>query len=194
MAPPRDIPFACDCGTLTGRVRGGSPSTGTHAACYCRDCRAAELYKGQPDPAPGPVGLFQTAPHRLSLDTGLDHLAVFSFGEKNILRWYADCCGSILFNTVRSPRMAFASIRTDRLAYPEDIGPVVARAFMPGKDGKQHHKGLPRYIFGAVTRMAAARLSGRWKDTPFFDAQTLEPVRPVHVVSPAERKAILPAS
>jgi hypothetical protein len=122
----------------------------------------------------------------------MDHLAVFSFGERNILRWYADCCGSILFNTIRSPKIAFASIRTDRLSDTDAIGPVIAEAFVTGKDGKQRHKGLSRFIFGLVTRIAAARLSGSWKDTPFFDAATLKPIRPVHVVPPSERRAILP--
>jgi hypothetical protein len=40
--------------------------------------------------------------------------------------------------------------------------------------------------------MAKARLSGRWRDTPFFDASTLEPVVPAEILSREERRKATP--
>jgi hypothetical protein len=37
-----------------------------------------------------------------------------------------------------------------------------------------------------------ARLGGGYKENPFFRAQTSEPVKPVHVLSLEERKALTP--
>ncbi len=188
---PRDVAFRCSCGTIRGTLRGVAPSTGSHAVCYCADCRAAEVFSGQPDPAPDPVGLFQTSPDRVSFRQGHDQLAVFAFGPKNLLRWHAKCCGSIMFNTMRNPKVSFASIRTNLLEDQESLGPVIASAFIATASGKPTHKGLHRFIWGAFQRIVGARLSGRWKDTPFFNTDTLEPVRPVQVVDKAKRAQIL---
>lgn len=185
-----DILFACTCGKVSGMLLGVSPSSGTHAACYCSQCRCAELYKNQPDPVPGPVDLFQTTPDRVRFETGLQHLAVFSFSERGLLRWYADCCGSTLFNTTRSPRLAFASVRTDRLADRTPLGPVVARAFVPAKGGGTRHEGAGVFLLGTLRRILTARLTGRWRKTPFFDVEQGTPILPVHVMSAAECAAL----
>ena len=41
-------------------------------------------------------------------------------------------------------------------------------------------------------RAIAARLSGRWKTTPFFKGPPWEPVAEPHVISKAERNAARP--
>tara|TARA_R110002094_G_scaffold817_2_gene4581 strand:- start:1069 stop:1656 length:588 start_codon:yes stop_codon:yes gene_type:complete len=192
MLAPRDIPFSCTCGMLKGTLRGASPRSGTHAECFCTDCRAAEIHLGQPDPAPNPVGIFQTTPDKIHIDAGNDQLAVFSFGDKNLLRWYASCCGAPLFNTMRSPKFAFVGVRTNRLDDTAPLGPIVGRGFVPVIGGKPKHEGLPHLIWGMVSRVTGARLSGRWKQTPFFDTQTLTPTRDVQVLPKGTRASLLP--
>lgn len=195
MAAARDLAFACTCGKLGGTLRGAAPNVGTHAECSCRDCRAAELHLGQPDPAPGPVGIFQTTPDRVTITKGADELAVFSFGDKNLLRWHAACCGTALFNTPRNPKLSFVGIRTNSFADTAPLGPVVAQGFIPTKNGKTRHKGLLRMIGSALSRIAMQRLTGRWKNTPFFDTNSATPVSPVTVLPQGTRKALLaPAS
>ena len=194
MGVAQDIAFQCKCGALKGTLRGAHPRAGTHAQCFCADCRAAEVHLGQPDPAPGPVGVFQTTPNKISFEAGQDHLAVFSFGEKNLLRWYASCCGAPLFNTMRNPKIAFVGIRTNRLEDTAALGPVVARGFMPAANGKSKHEGLGPMIWGMVSRVTGARLSGSWKQTPFFDAETLEATRPITVLPKGTRAAVLSKS
>ncbi len=184
-----DPKFACDCNTLRGTLVGAGPANGTRAECFCHDCRAAEVYAGQPDPAPGAVQLYQTVPRRVRIDAGADQLAPFSFSETGMLRWQARCCGATMFLTARSPKLSFTSFRTDRLEDPDALGPVVARAFVRKANGKRGHEGLPRFLFGFATRALGARLTGRWKDTPFFDSDG-NPVADVHIVTQAERDAL----
>lgn len=191
MAAPRDIAFKCSCGGLTGTLRGVTPQSGTHAVCFCTSCRAGEVYGGQPDPEPAPVRIFQTTPDLVQIVSGAEHLGVFSFGEKNLLRWQATCCGTPLFNTMRSAKMAFVGIRTNCLADTAPLGPVVARGFVPKQNGKMRHEGLHIMIWRMVKRSTVARLSGRWKNNLFFDATTGNPARPVTVVSDEERRALL---
>jgi len=188
LKAPRDVPFSCRCGQIKGTLRGAAPSTGTHLECFCADCRAAEVYVGQPD-TPS-VTLFQTSADRFDIEQGQDQLAVFSFGEKNLLRWHASCCGSIMFNTLRNPKMGFASIRVPLLADQDAIGPVITKAFIKTASGKSKHHGMARFVYGILLRMAAVRLSGSWKQTPFFNMATLTPVREVQVVAKEDRARI----
>lgn len=188
-----DLSFACDCGTLRGTLLGVSPKNGTRAECYCHDCRATELFANQPDPAPGGVQLYQTVPSRVRFDAGLDQLAVFSLSEKGLLRWQARCCGAILFNTMRTPKVAFASFRTDRLSDDSPLGPIIARAFVRRANGKRGHEGGLRFLFGFASRALVQRVTGRWKNTPFFDNEN-RAVRDIHVVTDAERPALYPTS
>ncbi|MFT6089182.1 DUF6151 family protein [Sulfitobacter sp.] len=185
---PKDVAFRCACGTVTGTLLGASPAVGNHLECFCKDCRAAEVFSGQPDTTS--VAMFQTTPDRIKFDQGLDQLAVFSFGEKNILRWHATCCGSVIGNTLRNPKIAFSSIRTSVLVDTDAIGPVTTKAFLQQPGEKPRHKGMSRFVWGVLSRGIAARMTGRWKDTAFFDADTLAPVREVHVVPKAKRSEI----
>lgn len=186
-----DLAFSCSCGALQGVIANASPRTGTHAACHCQSCRAGELYTGAPDPAPAPVAIFQTSPHRVQITKGAEHLAPFSFGPKNLLRWRATCCGQAMFNTPRNPAVSFVGIRTTCIKDPSSLGAIQCEAFVPTKDGKTRHKGIWKLAAGPLSRMIANRLSGRWKDTPFFDAETRQPVAAVTVVPKDERKALL---
>ena len=186
---PANLTFACDCNTLRGTLVGVGPGAGTRVECFCHDCRAAEVYAGQPDPAPDAVQLYQTSPYRVRIEAGADQLAPFAFSDKGPLRWQARCCGATMFLTARSPKLSFTSFRTDRLDDDSALGPVVARAFVRKANGKRGHEGLARFIVGFARRALGARLSGRWKDTPFFDASGA-PVAPVHLVSTAERDAL----
>lgn len=186
-----DLPFACDCGKLRGTLLGVSPTNGTRAECFCHDCRAAELYAGQPDPAPGGVQVYQTVPDRVRFDAGEDQLAVFSLSEKGLLQWQARCCGAILFKTVRTPKLAFASFRTDRLEDDSPLGPIVARAYVRKPNGKRGHEGGLLFMFRFAKRVLWRRITGLWKQTPFFNADGT-PVRDIHLLSEAERAGLYP--
>lgn len=184
-----DLAFSCDCGAVVGRLTCDA-SSGVHAVCFCRDCRAAELWLGRTDPAPGPVDVFQTTADRVHIDRGADRLGLLRLGPKGLMRWYAACCNAPLFNTLASPKLAFAAIHTARLAAPDRIGPVRARGFVPKSGGGTRHAGAGIMVFRMLKGMAAARLSGRWRLTPFFDPDSGAPVVEAHIPSKQERAAL----
>ncbi|SLN19624.1 DUF6151 family protein [Roseisalinus antarcticus] len=185
----KTIAFACTCGALRGHLVDISPAAGTRALCHCADCRAAEIHASGHDPAPDPVELFQTTPDRLKIDAGAEHLAAFFLRKPSFLRWYANCCGATLFNSPARPTISSLSMQVSRLADAAPLGPVTAEAFVPGAGGKTSHKGLLKFIAAAMMRIAAARISGRWRQTPLFDAKG-QPVAVPERLTEAELAAL----
>jgi len=183
-----DLPFACNCGEIRGVLLGVSPGNGNRVDCYCGDCRAAVTFACGAD-ADVPVHLYQTTSSRIRFDKGQDQLAVFSLSAKGVLRWHARCCGAMLFNTLRNPKLAFAAFFTDRTPDAAPLGPVKTRANVQDGGGKSHHEGLAHAILSLARNAIPARVRGTWKTTPFFDPVTLEPVSEIYVLNKKERAA-----
>jgi hypothetical protein len=165
--------------------------SGNHALCFCQSCRAADIYTGDPDPGSNGITVYQTTPDKTSFEAGQDQLAVFSFGPKNLLRWQAGCCGTLLFNTLRSPKASFTALRAERVSDKAVLGPVRSRGFIPKENGKHRHEGIRPLILGMLWRLLVGRITGRWKQTPFFDVATLEPVAKIQVLPKGERGRLL---
>ena len=187
----RDIPIRCSCGKLKGVLKDVAPSKGSHAECFCSSCRAAELHLNQPDPAPGPIAVFQTNPHRVQLTEGTEYLAVFAYDGSGLRRWYASCCGTPMFNTFKSPTFPFVGVRTSCLPEQEALGPVIGQGSIPGPDGRESNKGVRRLVWRLMKRIVADRLSGRWKKTPFFDVATGKLTRELEVLPKGTRQKLL---
>ena len=149
MSSGQDTGFSCTCGALKGHIRNLSPSSGTHAVCFCPDCRAAEAYFKQPDPGSNGISLVQLNPDDVVFDEGEEHLAVARLYPSGVLRWHADCCKAPLFNTVATPKVRFATLLVKRLEHPERVGPVRAQAFVPRPGKKPRHKNAMRLIWPA---------------------------------------------
>lgn len=182
--------FSCRCGKLRGHISPVGPKTGLHLICHCRDCRAAARYLGQPDSAPDGVDLFQTSPDTIRFESGIEHLAVLRLSPKGPLRWYASCCKTPMFNTLARPGLAFVTVVLANADDAKVFGPVVAQSFVPQPGGPPKHKNGGRMVRTILTRLIAARLSGRWKQTPFFDLDTGAPIKPVQLIDREKRKAL----
>lgn len=183
------VPFSCRCGKIQGTL--SDIGWGNHARCFCQSCRAADIHTGDADPGGEGITVYQTTPDKISFQSGQDQLAVFSFGPKNLLRWQASCCGALLFNTLRNPKVSFAALRTNRIDDPTPLGPVASRGFIPADDGKQRHEGILPLVLGMLWRALIGRITGRWKQTPFFDTETLKPVAEVKALPKGEIARIL---
>ena len=179
-----DLSFGCTCGKVHGTLRDVSPKSGTALQCQCDDCRRAIIWLGQPDPGPDGVRYFQTTPDRTRIDASA--LQAFTWKNGKLLRWYAPCCNTPLFNTLNSPKWAFASILIDTVATPDALGEIKARAFIPKANGKRGHDGMATFMFGFLKRVTAARLGGSWRQTPFFD-DTGTPRAPVQHLTQTDR-------
>jgi hypothetical protein len=182
-----EMPFSCTCGTLSGHITPSGVQTGTHVSCYCHDCRAAQLYFGQPDPAPGPVDILQMSPEDIRIDSGAEHLALMQLSPKGMLRWYADCCNAPIATTSRTAKFPFAGFIVKRIADPDPLGPVTTRGFVPKPDGKQSHDKIRYAAVGLLSRLMKSWTSGNWRNTPFFNIDSGDPVVPPKILSKSER-------
>lgn len=187
----QSVHFGCTCGAVTGRIDGPITSAGTHLACYCNSCRCAEIVLGQTDPRPDAVKVFQTTPDRLKFDTGVDKLGVLKLHKNSkTLRWYATCCNAPMVTTGPRAGFPFASLNVGRVTDPAALGKVRAEAFVPQPDGTTKNKLGFGFVYGFLTRTIAARLSGRWKQTPFFDLATGAPNGPIKELSSEDRASL----
>ena len=191
--PSQSLDFSCACGGLKGHLTPKGLKQGTHVTCFCPDCRANELYHHQPDPAPNPVDLFQMAAPEIVITQGAEHLALMRLSPKGLMRWYASCCGTPMFNTMATPALGFAAIRGDRVSDPARLGPVRGRGFVPQPGGgKAKHDGMRAVLGGILSRLIRTRLSGSWKRTVFFDAEG-KPAAEAKLLSKEERAALYPS-
>lgn len=185
------LDLSCDCGAVTGKLNGASLRYGTHLECFCADCRAAHLYFKQPDPRPGGVHIFQTTPDQITFLTGQEHLRILRLSPKGPFRWYAGCCDVPIGNTLGKPSLPFLGLITDRIAETERLGRIRVRSFVPAASGKApRHEGMFYMVSRFLFQMARARLSGRWRQTPFFDVETGYPVVKPIVLDRAARTAL----
>ncbi|WP_299415106.1 DUF6151 family protein [uncultured Sulfitobacter sp.] len=185
-----DVPFSCKCGEIKGTLHGASPTTGNHVRCYCAACRAAVLYTTGHDPEDRGVELYQTTPDKISFQHGRGNLAVFSFNPEKLLRYRASCCGVPMFTMLPTPKFAMAGMMTNLLADTSAIGPVAMEAFVPQPDGTSKHTSVVRLYGGTMWRALIARITGRWKQTSFFDITTCKPVSEVYVPTAQEREKL----
>ena len=183
----RQTPFDCDCGEVSGYIDARPPHGATHAACYCADCLRAENAMGQPYPGGRGVALVQTRPDRVHFLKGADRLGILRLSPKGLFRWYATCCGVPLFNTPPRKGVPFASLHAARVPSPEDLGRVRAHL-----NAGEKTSGIWRAMPPVILRTLAARLSGGWKRTPFFDEDG-EPVAKPKVLTREQRAAAAPA-
>lgn len=100
-----------------------------------------------------------------------------SLSPRRLLRWYAGCCRTPVGNTPRNPKLSYAG-----LAHDCPSGPAF---------DKDAAFGPPRLAaLKTAHNVGGARLSGRYKDNPFFQPGTAEPIVPAQVLS-AEHSAAL---
>lgn len=186
-----DVPFSCSCGEIKGTLHHVTPRNGNHVRCYCAACRAAVLYTTGEDVGTNGVDLYQTTPDKISFQQGRSNLGVFSFSPKKLLRFRAMCCGVQMFTMLPTPKFALAGVMTNLLEDKTAIGLVAMEAFVPQPDGSTKHSSTLRLYGGTMWRALVARISGRWKQTSFFDITTGKPVAEVYLL-PKEERANLP--
>lgn len=184
-------PVRCKCGSVSGQIEGSGASV--RVVCYCVDCRAFARYLGRNAEvldAQGGTEIVQVAQSRLRFSRGMEHLAAMRLSEKGMVRWYAACCKTPIGNTMANPGISFVGMihaSLDREQLDRDFGTAVAHVNTGSALGERTVK--PRGLFSVMIRfvsiVVAARLSGRWRESPFFNHSGSPIVRPV-VLTPSE--------
>jgi hypothetical protein len=188
MSVGQTLHFSCACGELTGRLVDISARDGRHIVCHCNDCRVNLVALGHSDPGAEGVDLFQTTPDKIKIDKGGENLALLRLSGKGLMRWYAKCCSTPLFNTTTKRGLPMVGISAKTIDEYSALGPVTSRAYKKQPDGKVTHENAGPLITSMMARMGKAWIDGSWRDTPFFD-DTGTPVRDARVLSREERAA-----
>lgn len=187
-------PLSCTCGTLKGVVRRGKG----RGVCYCRDCQAFARFLGTPAEildASGGTDVVATLAAHVTIAEGHQALACMSLGPRGLLRWYARCCNTPIGNTLRDHRLPYVGLvhscldRTGR-NLDDAFGPARMRVNTDGAIGIPKPEATPLRAALAMARIgtaiAAARISGGYRQTPFFDASG-EPIVQPTVLTREER-------
>lgn len=174
----------CACGTVRGHV--SQPGATMNAICYCKDCQAFAHALGDPPgmlDAAGGTRIVATLPLHVHFDTGVEALACISLSPKGLLRWYAECCRTPIGNTPRDFRIPYVGLVHSCLGRAQAVdaafGPATMHLNNRSATSDVASTSLAN-VFGLMrlmTKVAPARLSGRYKVNPFFNPATQEPIR-----------------
>lgn len=169
-------PIQCRCGALKGEL--SHVRRGIRAVCYCRDCQAYAHALGEAASILDVLGgtdVVATQARDVRFTSDTRSLACLSLSPRGLLRWYAACCRTPIANTPRDWRLSYAGLVHTCLATAAPIErswpKVQMRVNTQGASGPVPHMGwtqyLPMSLF--VPRMLGSRLSGAYRETPFFD-------------------------
>lgn len=189
------IAFHCACGALQGEIV--ARQAYARATCYCRDCRAFARTLGRGDDVldgHGGIDIIAMRPAGLRITAGRAQLACLSLSPKGLLRWHSACCNTPIANTPRDPRLPYVGLLGHCIAAtPGEVdaafGP--SRIVLNTASAEGRVAATPvRTALGVLRIMAgvaAARLGGRGRDNPFFDAGSSRPVAAPRVLTLQER-------
>ena len=191
--------MACRCGQFHARLTDVGPREGAHLMCYCKDCQAAARHLGAEETLKprGASDIYHTTPSHLSIEAGAEHLSCLRLSPKGLLRWYAGCCNTPMFNTLSGPKLAFVGVLTPTFQEEhaaEAIGPVIAvvntSGALPGP-GTLKDRGFFKAGWQVIYRHLREKLRGTARDNLLFDENGAPIVTP-RVLSLDERKAATP--
>jgi hypothetical protein len=176
--------FQCHCGVVRGEV----DCRGTHnrIICYCTDCQAFGRFFG-PSAAvldgQGGTEIVQVAQSKLHFTQGEDQLLALRLSETGMIRWYAGCCKTAIGNTMPSPGGAFIGLIhccLDRSQVTADFGSKIA--LLETETARGSPKPVAHGLFGVISRffwlMLTERVSGRYRQSPFFEPTGLPIIQP----------------
>lgn len=189
-------PLQCRCGTLKGYV--SHPDRATRAVCYCRDCQAFAHFLERADNRVlnelGGTEIVATLPEHVHFTQGLEVLACMSLSDHGLLRWYASCCDTPIGNTPRDFKFSYVGLIHSCLAkrapsLQDSFGPL--RMVVQTKSAKGEVKPTPIRSFLALLAImksvVGARISGKYKNNPFFLENSAMPIKQPRVLTKAER-------
>jgi len=190
-------PIGCRCGTFQAHIV--TSSTAVRAVCYCNDCQAYARFLRTPGVVDenGGTEVVASLPHLVHFTAGVDALACMSLSNGGLLRWYAGCCNTAVGNTPRSPKLPYVGLVHSCL----EIGSAAIESSfgklhiaVNTKSARNRVQSTPMASTLAVLALATsalgARLTGEYKGNPFFVPGTRTPIRPVRVLSNAEREQV----
>lgn len=193
-----NFPLRCACGRVEGYL--ASTYRAGRAACYCHDCLAFARFLSPPEAmldALGGTDIVATAPRFVHFTAGTEQLRCMSLGPKGLLRWYAGCCRTPIGNTPRNPKLSYVGLVHNCLAgSPAEMdaafGPARLALNPKSANGRVASTPLPMLlaVLKILRNVGGSRLSGSYRQNPFFRAGKDEPIVPPQVLTAAQRQAL----
>jgi hypothetical protein len=194
------IPFQCRCGTLRGEIE--PRDAYVRATCYCADCQTFARALGREQDALDPKGgadIIAMLPAGFRITAGSEQLACLSLSPKGLLRWHSACCNTPIANTPRNSKLPYVGVLGSCMAGSTEaldaaFGPsrIVLHAGSAQGEVKatpvRSGIGLLRILWGVLR----ARMSGRYRDNPFFKLGTSDPLSEPRVLTREERAGFQP--
>jgi hypothetical protein len=189
-------PLRCSCGTVRGYVDCGK-NTANRGVCYCKDCQAFARFLGNAgdilDDMNG-TEVVATLPKYVSFTAGREALACMSLTPNGLLRWYASCCNTPIGNTPRDFKFSYVGLvhtclKDPSISLESSFGPVRMRVNTKSAKGKPQSTPISTLgaILGFMKMLIGARITGGYRNTPFFDVESGASVAAPKVLSRAER-------
>lgn len=122
------------------------------------------------------MAIYQTTPDRFRIDEGAGNLALGRLSPKGSYRWYTTCCNTQIGVSSTTPKFAFIGLVHTIFPDTSALGRARTHAYVQQPGGAGKHIRLMPAVMAVMARSASALASGRWKDTPFFNVDTREPV------------------
>lgn len=189
----------CSCGKLKGVIE--TADSYNRCLCYCKDCQAFAHFLNQSETVldeQGGTAILQTTPSAVQITQGKEEMRCVSLKKGGLLRWYADCCKTPIGNTPSNYKMPFVGLIQTCLAPKEantldaSFGPIKMRVHTRSAKGAPKPKASN--IFYVLSRfiliLLKTRLSGSYKQTPFFSPEGKSTVMP-RVLDEAEYTKLL---
>lgn len=194
------LEFSCDCGAFRAELTNISPRTTSRIVCYCTDCQGFVHYLGKQETgldAQGGSDICHALPENYHIKQGRENLQALQFKPTRVLRWYADCCQSMVAATLSSRALPFLGLPLngfDASTLHDRFGPPRAYRYRHRAHGDQNAipigKSAPHVIAPIFSRLIGAVLRGNTKSNPFFDAQTGAPIAAPHKLTKSAYEAL----
>jgi hypothetical protein len=120
-----------------------------------------------------------------------------SLSHKGLLRWYTGCCRTPIGNTPRDPKLSYVGLIRNLLAGSSKEADAVfgaARVALSNGSatGTVRPTPLPTVLalLKIIRNVWGSRVSGKYRENPFFRPSTTEPIVVPQVLTPAERQAL----
>jgi len=189
------IQVRCHCGKLQGEL--DTAAVAARAKCYCKDCRAFARFLGNEVEILDGAGGTEVAavlPSGLRFTQGLEQLACMSLSPKGLYRWYASCCRTPIGNTPRDPTVHYLGlVRACMAATPAELDAQLGSAHIHANTESAYRKvettpaGTAWAVVKIGSRIVKARLTGAYRDNPFFVDGGSTPVRQPELISKEAR-------
>jgi len=192
----------CQCGEFRAKLKAFPNNTPGRLVCYCDDCQRYLRYLKRTDLLDSNAGteVIPVYPADVELIQGKEQLKCTRLSPAGTFRFSTSCCNTPIANTrPGEPWAGFLrcvyTAGGDAQAFDQLLGPVRSRIM------GQYAQGTPpagtpkkfnlKAVLSVMPFMVKGKLLGKAKPSPFFAADGLTSIVAPHVLTEAERLALL---